>query len=45
MSDEPAALRNRRPRLTPEAEHLAEQERLLEDIADQLAEREAEFGA
>lgn len=32
-----------RPRLTPEAEHLAQQERLLEEIADQLAEREAEF--
>ena len=32
-----------RPRPTPEAEHLAEQERLLEEIADQLAEREAEF--
>jgi hypothetical protein len=32
-----------KPRLTPEAEHLAEQERLLEELTEQLAEREAEF--
>jgi hypothetical protein len=31
------------PRLTPEAEHLAQQERLLEELAEQLTTREAEF--
>lgn len=31
------------PHTTPEAEHLAEQERLLEEITEQLAERESEF--
>ena len=31
------------PRRTPEAEHLAEQERVLDELTDQLAEREAEF--
>jgi hypothetical protein len=31
------------PRPTPEAEHLAEQERLLEELTDQLTAKEAEF--
>ena len=31
------------PRLTPEAEHLAEQERLLEELTEQLTTKEAEF--
>jgi len=31
------------PRLTPEAEHLAQQQRLLEELTEQLATREAEF--
>jgi hypothetical protein len=31
------------PRLTPEAEHLAEQERLLEELTEHLTAREAEF--
>jgi len=30
-------------RITPEAEHLAEQERLLEELTDQLTAKEAEF--
>jgi hypothetical protein len=31
------------PHVTPEAEHLAEQERLLEQLTDQLTAKEAEF--
>jgi len=31
------------PRLTPEAEHLAEQERLLEELTEHLTAKEAEF--
>jgi hypothetical protein len=31
------------PRLTPEAEHLVEQERLLEELTEQLTAKEAEF--
>ena len=31
------------PHLTPEAKHLAEQERLLEELTDQLTAKEAEF--
>jgi len=33
----------RKPRPTPEAEHLAEQESLLEELTDQLTAKEAEF--
>jgi hypothetical protein len=31
------------PRLTPEAEHLAQQEKLLEELTEQLTTREAEY--
>ena len=31
------------PRLTPEAEHLAEQERIFEELTEHLTAKEAEF--
>jgi hypothetical protein len=42
--DEPSSTQvTTHPRLTPEAEHLAEQERLLEELTEDLTAKEAEF--